>query len=248
MIPKVIHYCWFGRKEMPRSAKKCINSWKKFLPDYEIKEWNEDNFDISLIPYTQQAYEAGKYAFVSDYARFYILYHHGGIYFDTDVEVIGDMENILGKGPFMGREMWVEEGTREPEKQFVAAGLGIAAEPRNCIYAEILEQYQQVSFRMDDGSYNMDTVVTYIGRVLVKHGLKGTNKICQVGNILIYPKDYFCPKDYQKGKIRITPNTVSIHHYGSTWMSRSDRMKLSLQHIIGEKTYNRILNLKSKLG
>ena len=104
MIPKIIHYCWFGRNPLPESAKKCIDSWRKFLPDYEIKEWNEDNFDVNIIPYTQQAYEAKKYAFVSDYARFWILYHHGGVYFDTDVEVIRPMDDIIKKGPFMGRE------------------------------------------------------------------------------------------------------------------------------------------------
>ena len=104
MIPKIIHYCWFGRNPLPESAIKCINSWKKFFPDYEIKEWNEDNFDVNIIPYTAEAYEAKKYAFVSDYARFWILYHFGGIYFDTDVEVIKPFDDILERGPFMGRE------------------------------------------------------------------------------------------------------------------------------------------------
>ena len=109
MIPKIIHYCWFGRKALPRSAKKCIESWKKYLPDYEIKEWNEDNFDVNMIPYTQEAYSAKRYAFVSDYARFYILYHYGGIYFDTDVEVIKPIDDILEKGAFMGCETIAEE-------------------------------------------------------------------------------------------------------------------------------------------
>ena len=104
MIPKVIHYCWFGRNPLPPFAVKCIESWKKFLPGYEIKEWNEDNFDVNIIPYTQEAYEARKYAFVSDYARFYILYHHGGIYFDTDVEVIKSIDDIIERGAFMGCE------------------------------------------------------------------------------------------------------------------------------------------------
>ena len=109
MIPKIIHYCWFGRNPLPESAIKCINSWKKFFPDYEIKEWNEDNFDVNIIPYTKEAYEAKKYAFVSDYARFWILYHHGGLYFDTDVEVIKAMDDIIELGPFMGVEV---EATR----------------------------------------------------------------------------------------------------------------------------------------
>ena len=104
VIPKIIHYCWFGGKPLPEEAKKCIDSWKKYLPDYEIKEWNESNFDINSIAYTAEAYEARKYAFVSDYARYKILYEHGGIYFDTDVEVIAPMDDLLAKGPFMGQE------------------------------------------------------------------------------------------------------------------------------------------------
>lgn len=104
MIPKIIHYCWFGRGPLPELAQKCIASWKKYLPDYEIKEWNEDNFDVNIIPYTAEAYQAKKYAFVSDYARFWILYQYGGIYFDTDVEVIRPMDDIISKGNFMGFE------------------------------------------------------------------------------------------------------------------------------------------------
>lgn len=105
MIPKIIHYCWFGRGPLPELAQKCIASWKKYLPDYEIKEWNEDNFDVNIIPYTAEAYQAKKYAFVSDYARFWIMYHYGGIYFDTDVEVIRPMDDIVANGNFMGFEV-----------------------------------------------------------------------------------------------------------------------------------------------
>ena len=122
MIPKTIHYCWFGRGELTQLAKKCIASWRQFFPDYEIKEWNEDNFDVNCIPYTADAYMAGKYAFVSDYARFWVLYHLGGVYFDTDVEVIKSMDDVLEKGPFMGFEMLRVRPAVNP-------GLGLAAEP-----------------------------------------------------------------------------------------------------------------------
>ena len=105
MIPKIVHYCWFGRGELTPLAKKCIASWRLFFPGYEIKEWNEDNFDVNIIPYTADAYKAGKYAFVSDYARFWVLYHFGGVYFDTDVEVIRPMDDVLEKGAFMGIEL-----------------------------------------------------------------------------------------------------------------------------------------------
>ena len=136
MIPKIIHYCWFGRNPRPASAKKCIASWRKYLPDYEIKEWNEDNFDVNIIPYTQQAYEMKKYAFVSDYARFWILYHYGGLYFDTDVEVIKSFDDIVDKGAFMGLEI---DGTKKDTKIAIAPGLGLGAETGMSIYYQILE-------------------------------------------------------------------------------------------------------------
>ena len=148
MIPKIIHYCWFGRNPLPQSAIKCINSWKKFFPDYEIKEWNEDNFDVNIIPYTAEAYEAKKYAFVSDYARFWILYHHGGIYFDTDVEVIKPFDDILERGPFMGREQgaFIKNicGTSYNGNGFgVAPGLGIGATSGLELYKEFLKSFQE---------------------------------------------------------------------------------------------------------
>ena len=131
MIPKIIHYCWFGRNPLPELARKCIASWRKYLPDYEIKEWNEDNFDVNIIPYTAEAYAQKKYAFVSDYARFWILYRYGGIYFDTDVEVIRPLDDIIARGCFMGFET-----DPAPKQNGVDAcvnpglGLGVAPRPR----------------------------------------------------------------------------------------------------------------------
>ena len=123
MIPKIIHYCWFGRNPLPESALKCIASWRKFFPDYEIVEWNEDNFDVNTIPYTAQAYAAKKYAFVSDYARLKILYDHGGLYFDTDVEVIKPFDDILAGGAFMGCELTAAQGCAVNP----GLGLGVSA-------------------------------------------------------------------------------------------------------------------------
>lgn len=135
MIPKKIHYCWFGRNPLPESALKCIASWRKYLPDYEIIEWNEDNFDVNSIPYTRQAYESKKYAFVSDYARFKILYEHGGLYFDTDVEVIRPMDDIIAKGPFMGFE--INPCTERPQGA-VNPGLGLGAVAQMPIYLSLI--------------------------------------------------------------------------------------------------------------
>lgn len=215
MIPKVIHYCWFGRNPLPALAIKCINSWKKFLPDYEIKEWNEDNFDINMIPYVKEAYESKKYAFVSDYARFWILYNYGGLYFDTDVEVIKNLDDIVAKGPFMGCE-------KEPQKGAttlgVAPGLGLGVAPGHSLYKEILDYYSTLHFINEDGTLNLRTVVEYITSILEKHGLRPSAEIQECAGVYIYPKDYFCPKSFEDLKIRITPNTYTIHHFSASWL------------------------------
>lgn len=152
MIPKVIHYCWFGRNPLPSLAVKCIESWKKYFPDYEIKEWNENNFNVNIITYTQEAYERKKYAFVSDYARFWILYHYGGLYFDTDVEVIKPMNDIIVKGPFMGCEKDVDKQESTVSSAIpslglgVNPGLGLGVGPGLELYGELLRLYDGLHF------------------------------------------------------------------------------------------------------
>ena len=218
MIPKTIHYCWFGGNPLPRSAQKCISSWRKFFPDYEIKEWNEGNYDISKIPYIRQAYEAKKYAFVSDYARFDILCQYGGVYFDTDVEVIKPFDDILETGAFMGCE---RDGVVSNEiKIDVAPGLGLAAEPGLQLYREILDLYETLKFLQPDGSQNTKTVGEYTTNVLKLNGLKDINGIQNIEGITIYPKEYFNPFDNATGKLTITENTHSIHWYSKSWMDK----------------------------
>ena len=144
MIPKVVHYCWFGGNQLPDDAKKCIESWRKFFPEYEIKEWNECNFDVNCCDYVKEAYAAKKWAFVSDYARFWILYHEGGLYFDTDVEVIKDMSDIIAKGAFMGCET---DNKCAPGLGLGAnPGLGLGANPGLGLYKEILDYYEKIHF------------------------------------------------------------------------------------------------------
>ena len=213
MIPKIIHYCWFGRNPLPESAQKCIASWRKFLPDYEIKEWNEDNFDVNIIPYTQQAYEAKKYAFVSDYARFWILYHYGGLYFDTDVEVIKPMDDIIERGAFMGIEVPGQNG----KLPMVAPGLGLGTEAKTSFYKAALEKYKDLQFLNEDGTLNEKTIVSYNTELLTKYGLRPTNDVQLVGEIWIYPVDYFNPFNDLTGKLKVTENTRSIHWYSKTW-------------------------------
>ena len=222
MIPKVIHYCWFGRNPLPASAQKCIASWRKFLPDYEIREWNEDNFDVNIIPYTAQAYQARKWAFVSDYARMWILYHHGGLYFDTDVEVIAPMDDIICRGAFMGIEVPGAPG----QLPKVAPGLGLGVEPGHPIYRALLDHYANQQFLDADGNILGGTVVTHNTQVLAEHGLQPTNDLQQVDGIWIYPIDYFNPLDDATGRLNKTANTRSIHWYSKTWVSNYGPVRL----------------------
>lgn len=234
MIPKTIHYCWFGRNPLPPLAIKCIASWKKYLPDYEIKEWNEDNFDVNIIPYTKEAYEAKKYAFVSDYARFWILYHHGGIYFDTDVEVIRPLNDIIELGAFMGLERDPNHDTNLFET--VNPGLGLGCPPNLMQYKNILNYYHRLHFKKQDGSLNLKTVVQYTSEIMINDGLSNKSGIQKIGDIYIYPTEYFCPINIITKKKHITNNTRTIHHYMASWDTPThlEKIKKALRHLIPE--------------
>ena len=251
MIPKVIHYCWFGRNPLPESAVKCIESWRKYMPDYEIKEWNEDNFDVNMIPYSSEAYSVGKYAFVSDFARFWVLYHYGGVYFDTDVELIKPIDDIVEKGPFMGVEVMCKV---RPEDligyPMVNPGLGVGAPARIGFYEKIIDYYKGLHFLREDGSINGRTVVVHTTILLVEEGLKKQEGFQQVADIWIYPEDYFNPFDDITGRLKKTDNTRSIHWYARTWQKQSP-IKLWLSRmshrIFGLTLYKlkaRLLDLK----
>ncbi|MEL3901268.1 MAG: glycosyltransferase [Treponema phagedenis] len=207
MIPKIIHYCWFGGNPLPDLAVRCIESWRKYCPDYEIREWNESNYDVCKIPYTAQAYEAKKYAFVSDYARFDVLYQYGGVYFDTDVEVLKPIDELLERGAFFGFETL----------GFVNPGVGFALPPHHKICAEIIETYTDDVFITPHGGYNLATIVDRVTDVFKKYGLVKRNVIQCIGDTAIYPIDYFNPKNPQTGIITITDNTYTIHHFAASW-------------------------------
>ena len=204
MIPKKLHYCWFGGNPLSELAKKCILSWEKFFPEYEIIEWNENNFDINICEYVKEAYQAKKWAFVSDYARFWILYNEGGLYFDTDVEVIKNMDDIIEQGAFMGCES--KEKCDSGITLDVNPGLGLGVNPGLSIYKEILDSYAAEHFLKQNGRINYKTVVERTTNILKKYGLKETNNIQKVAGITIYPKEYFCPLDYESGNLEITEN------------------------------------------
>ena len=223
MIPKIIHYCWFGGNPLPKSAIECIDSWIKFFPDYEIKEWNESNYDVHKIQYIHEAYEAKKYAFVSDYARFDILYHEGGLYFDTDVKVLKSFDDIIAKGPFMGREAGAylkNFCNTQGDGLGVNPGIGLGVEPGHNLYKEFLDTYKDLSFYNPDGTLNTKTIVVYTSEILLKHGLSHNNEDAEeIAGVWIYPADVFCPMDHTKGNIvNITDRTVSIHLYDCSWL------------------------------
>ena len=211
MIPKIIHYCWFGGKEKPEDVLKMIASWKKHCPDYEIKEWNETNFDIHLNRYTEEAYQQKKWAFVSDVARLWALVYEGGIYMDTDVEIIRPLDNLLANKAFIGFE-----GT-----QWIGTNL-MGTEPHNAFLQAFLEDYNHRNFTNPDGTLNQTTNVEEItSRFLTQHNLERNGKQQQVGDFTVYPTDYFSPYDYINGKVRTTNNTYSIHWFSQSWIKRS---------------------------
>lgn len=211
MIPKKIHYCWFGRGEKPKLAEKCIRSWKKYCPDYEIIEWNEDNFAINMNGYTRYCYDNQKWAFLSDYARLAVIYEHGGIYFDTDVEVIRSFDDLLQNKAFAGFE----------NEEFVASGLGFGAEPHNEAMRLMLEEYKPYL----DGQHGTAGCPILNTSALEKIGLVRDGNYQELSDITVYPKEYFNPYDDPTGKLNSTRNTYSIHWYAKSWMSKAQILR-----------------------
>lgn len=253
MIPKIIHYCWFGGNPLTDEVKQYIESWRKFCPDYDIIEWNENNFNVFINAYCREAYEAKKWAFVADYARFWILYKYGGVYFDTDVELIKPLDKIIKDGPFMGMEIDYEKARILNDGSIrVAPGLGLAANPGLGLYKDILDMYNKEHFLDSYGHYNGKTVVTYITPLLKARGLQNKPGIQKVADVLIYPCEYFCPKDFYTGMLNITSKTVTIHHYSASWCSKAEKRLANLnQHFRGRGkciyTLGRLITLPFRL-
>lgn len=214
MIPKKIHYCWFGRNPKPDLMQRCIESWRKYCPDYEIIEWNEDNFDISQNDYAREAYEEKKWAFVTDYARLWIVYHQGGIYLDTDVEVVKSFDDLLNVPSFFGME----------DASSIATGLGFGAEKGNPIVGTMLADYDSIHFRHPDGSLdklpcpirNTNAIAMYLPKNL------DPSSIVRIKDAVIYPPEYFCPLSADGTTMKKTKNTHSIHWFSATWLSKDE--------------------------
>lgn len=213
MIPKKIHYCWFGCNPLPKMAQKCIASWRKFLPDYEIKEWNESNFDLDMFPYVREAYDNRKFAFVTDVVRLYALYHEGGIYMDTDVEVLKSLDRFLFHTAFSGFESYVN----------IPTGI-MASEKGGAFCKDNLDYYNGRHFVKQDGSFDMTTNVVTITNYMLPRGLKQDNTYQDFPNLVtFYPKDYFCPIDQVTKRLKLTENTYTIHHFSGSWTEHRRR-------------------------
>lgn len=211
MIPKIIHYTWFGKKEKPKLVRKCIASWKKYCPDYEIIEWNEENFDIDSNPYTRKCYEQKQYAFLSDYVRLLVVYQNGGIYFDTDVEVIRRMDSFLEYQAFLGFET----------PDFVNTGIGFGAEKGSIVVKQMLEEYQGLL----DGEHGV-VGCPYLNTVaLEKLGLKKNGRFQKIADAVVFPAEYFNPYDSVTGRLQKTEVTCSIHWYAASWMRKRTRFR-----------------------
>lgn len=238
MIPKKIHYCWFGGNPKPLLAKKCMRSWKKICPDYEIIEWNEDNFDLSSAPlYVKQAYSAQKWAFVSDYVRLKVIYDHGGIYLDTDVQLIRDPGQLLEYKAYFG----FEDGI------LVNTGLGFGAEKGAAILQELMNDYEREPFILGNGKYDTTTCPAKNTAVLLKHGLIQNDELQVLdGDIMILPHEYLSPRGYNSVQNCFTERTISIHWFAASWYTDEEQKRKKLHKKRAKKnilihTPNRIL-------
>lgn len=241
LIPKKIHYCWFGGSEIPDEYKKNIESWKKYCPDYEIIRWDETNYDIRKNNYISQAYDCRKWAFVSDYARVDILYREGGIYFDTDVEVIRSFDEFLRWNMFCGFE----------SSKFVSWGIGFGSVAGEKILKEVLDVYERMQFLQEDGTYNMTTCPIIQSDIMKQNGFRMDGSFQMKNGISIYPQEYFAPINFIRGFGKVTDHTHSIHHYSASWTNAEQmhyRLKLEKKIAAVHARNQRYLSPKSYIG
>ena len=237
MIPKIIHYCWFGHGEMPELAQKCIASWYKYMPDWEYKLWNEENFDVNAVPYIKEAYEAKKYAFVSDYVRLWALEREGGIYFDTDVEVFKPFDELLCYKAFAGFE---------GSKHLPVGTCVLATEAHGEWVREQLEAYRNRHFVTADGSFDMTTNVQFITAIMSKNGFVQDGKEQYYKDLHVFPVDFFSPR-HTTGEYIRTDNTYCEHLGLGSWYETGGGWKTVVGGIVGPKTMTRLIKLKRKL-
>lgn len=230
MIPKTIHYCWFGKKDLPPEAKRCIASWKKICPDYDIIRWDENNFDVNQNPFIKAAYEAKKWAFVSDYARLKVVYDNGGIYLDTDVELRKNLDSLREHGCYIGIQ----------QNEFLCTtGLGFGATKSNPVVLKMLESYDDLTF---SESHTLELSCPRLNNAVIRsYGLVSNTEITDLPEVTVYPPQYFDPYG---GKNLLCDETYSIHHYAASWTSEKNQFKRKIARWIGQ---DNIISIKSLL-
>lgn len=238
-IPKIIHFCWFGGQQKPSKVQKCIDSWHKYMSDYEFMEWNESNFDVNCNEYVKQAYESKKFAYVSDVARIKALDKYGGIYMDTDVMVYKPFDDLLDNRCILGFE----------EENYVATSF-IACVPGHDLIKEFIGRYENASFYNQDKSLDLTTNVQRLTDILENRGLVRNNEFQKVGDISVYPQEYFSPYDYGNCIRKNTENTYCEHLFLVSWLPWTTKLKKAIKKvvipIIGKDNMNKIRTLKNK--
>jgi len=237
MIPKTIHYCWFGRSEMPSLSQDCIASWHKCMPDWEYKLWNEDNFDINQNSYAREAYESGKYAFVSDYVRLWVLEREGGVYLDTDVEVLRSFDDLLDYQAFAGFE---------GSKHLPVGTCVLASEAHGEWVNEQLSAYRERHFIKEDGTLDLTTNVQFITSVMVENGFVPNGVEQDYLDLHVFPVEYFSPRQTTGEYIR-TEKTICNHHGLGSWYDGEQGWKSCLIKMVGKKEAIRLIKLKRRL-
>lgn len=213
-IPQIVHYCWFGPKNFSELENKCIESWRKNLKNYELKLWNEETFDVSTCRFSSQAYQMKKYAFVSDYVRAKVLYEYGGIYLDTDFEILSSIEEFIEKGNFLGFETKAHLGTAI-----------MAFQPHHDVLKEFIDYYENHPFIDEKGRIDNIANVTILSDILNPIGLKNDNSLQKIEDITIYPREYFYPKRLDLNEFRITEQTVGVHRCTNSWMTERQKKR-----------------------
>lgn len=239
-IPKKIHYFWFGKSPIPKEIKEYLDSWRKYCPEYKIIKWDESNFDLNKCVYAKEAYEAKKWAFVSDYARVKILEEQGGVYLDTDVELIRSIDSIIEKGPFINLE--VTAGNK------IGPGMScIGAAPHMQLFNYLVNEYEKRHFLLQDGTYDEMPIGDFVKEKLLQDGMVEKNKLQNIDGVILYPTEYFSPIDFTTGKKNLTSNTLGIHHYAGSWLTPAQKRNQKISQLVtkylGVKISNRLRDI-----
>lgn len=233
MVPKIIHFVWLGESEYPEMVSHCINSWEKYCPDYRIMKWDENNFPVDRYEFVKEAYEAKKYAYASDLIRLWALYNYGGVYCDTDLELLSSLDDYLVHDGFIGFQ--------QPDLYLQTALMGFAKGAK--VVGDLLGEYQHKKFMRDDGTYDLSPNTWAVTHYFERIGLKRDNTKQIINNVDIYPSEYFCPIDWEFGEKHFTERTVAVHHFDGSWTGKSKTKMLS--KILGPKLTKKI---KNRLG